>query len=263
MAVCVRVVTQRRPTDADRPGPEAPRQSVADAVERLPGRDHGRHRRVGRRGRQPVYRKRPPRITRRPAMGDQRVPAGDCRHADSRRETRGPFRPPAGLLDRRGRVLTDLCRHRVRRNDRRSHRPSRYPRRIRGLAPSQHLGSPQSGLPARRAQPRRWHLGERHGHSNCSRTDHRWHLRRAILMAERVLHQPPDRDCRSRRRSGRIERDKGVGAPEVRHTGGDHPCARAPGHRLRAGECPKLGLGQRQHSGSDRNRRGLAASSLS
>ena len=244
MAVCVRLIREQRDPDADRRGKETPQQSVADAVERLARRDHGRHRRVGRRGGQSLYRKGPPCLVGGPAMGDQRLPAGDCRHADSRRETRRPFRPPPGLLDRRGRVLADICGHRLRRNDRRGHHPARDPGGLRGPAASQHPGPPESGLSTRRAQPGRRHLGQRHGHGNRGRTDHRWNLRRADLVAERLLHQPPDRRGRPCRRSSRLERDEGIGASAIRHARGDHPRARPPGHRLRAGQRPELGLGQ-------------------
>ena len=48
----------------------------------------------------------------------------------------------------------------------------------------------KAAVPTGRAQPGRRHLGQRHGHGDRRRTDHRWHLRRAHLVAERFLHQP-------------------------------------------------------------------------
>ena len=49
------------------------------------------------------------------------------------------------------------------------------------------------------------------------RTDHRRDLRRAHLVAERLLHQPAHRSDRPRRRRSRPERDEGIGAPALRH----------------------------------------------
>ena len=171
--------------------------------------------------------------------------------ADPRREAGRPLRTPPGLPDRGGRVLVDVRRHRARRDDRRRHPPPRGPRCVRRASAPEHPRPPEGGLPARGAQPCRRHLGQRLRRGHRRRADHRRDLRRADLVAERVLHQPAHRCGRPRGRGARPERDQGVGASALRHPRGAHPRPRGCWPSSTGWSTRRTGAGERRaRSGS-------------
>jgi len=217
---------------------------VVDARRLRTGRHHGRPGRNRRRDRQPVHRARPRRVTRRPAVGHQRLSAGPRRSVDPRGLARRPLRAAPDVPDRCRRLRGGVACRRALWEYRRDHRVPRPAGRRRRANHAEHSRPTAPGISAGEAQLGDRYLGRRHRRSHRRGPDPRGRAPGALRLVQRLLHQHPDRCRRARRRHAGAAREPRGHRRPARLRRSRQPRDRAVPAGLRRYQGADLGLGR-------------------